>query len=99
MKQEEIKTVDEFWFENTGNKINQEEYSAMIEFAKYHVERALKEANKKATMDIIYRDEAYTNEYNQKYVSAHDVERGGEYGNITVNDSSILNSYPLDLIK
>ena len=80
--------------------IEKEEFkTALIEFAKYHVERALKEANKKATMDIIYRDEAYTNEYNQKYVSAHDVERGGEYGNITVNDSSILNSYPLDLIK
>jgi hypothetical protein len=27
----EISTVEEFWFKNTGQNINQEEYSAMIE--------------------------------------------------------------------
>jgi len=63
MEQDEIKTVDEFWFENTGNKINQEEYSAVIEVIKYHVERALKEASEKAIMrddneDCHYEDEA-----------------------------------------
>jgi hypothetical protein len=44
----EISTVEEFWFKNTGQNINQEEYSAMIEFAKLHVEAALKEASEKA---------------------------------------------------
>ena len=51
MEQDEIKTVDEFWFENTGNKINQEEYSAVIEVIKYHVERALKEASENVIID------------------------------------------------
>jgi hypothetical protein len=45
-----IPTAEEFWFKNTGQNINQEEYSAMIEFAKLHVEAALKEASKKVTV-------------------------------------------------
>jgi hypothetical protein len=40
-----IQTPEEFWFKNTGQNINQEEYSAMIEFAKFHVEAALKSAS------------------------------------------------------
>jgi hypothetical protein len=39
-----IPTAEEVWFKNTGNNINQMEYSAMIEFAKLHVEAALKAA-------------------------------------------------------
>ena len=50
-----IPTNEEIWFDNTGNKINQEEYSAMVEFAKLHVEAALKEASEKASLtDFAY---------------------------------------------
>ena len=40
-----IPTIEEIWFANTGRSINQEEYSAMIEFAKLHVEAALEAAS------------------------------------------------------
>lgn len=73
---------------------------AMIEFAKYHVQKALKAASKNATMKVEYDDEAYqeSNEYGQSYVSAHEVEKGGEYGGITIEAESILASYSLDNI-
>ena len=35
-----IPTAEEFWIEKTGRKITQEEYSAMIDFASRHVEKA-----------------------------------------------------------
>ena len=41
-----LTTLEEFWYKNTGKSINQEEYSAMFEFAKFHVEAALKTAAK-----------------------------------------------------
>jgi hypothetical protein len=43
-KPEKLSTAEEFWYKNTGQSINQEEYQAMIEFAKLHVEAALKAA-------------------------------------------------------
>ena len=46
-----ILTAEEIWFNNTGNKINQEEFSSMIEFAKLHVEAALKEASESIELD------------------------------------------------
>jgi hypothetical protein len=50
-----IETAEEFWFKNTGQNINQEEYSAMVEFAKLHVEAALKAASDKASLtDFAY---------------------------------------------
>jgi predicted AAA+ superfamily ATPase len=55
-----ISTAEEFWFKNTGQNINQEEYSAMVEFAKLHVEAALKEASEKAT---VYADEGGYSEF------------------------------------
>jgi len=39
-----IPTAEEVWSENTGSSINQEEYSALIEFAKLHVMAALQAA-------------------------------------------------------
>lgn len=56
----EVPTVEETWFKNTGSSINQEEYAAMIEFAKLHVEAALKAATNNAKMDsdpFDYEDE------------------------------------------
>ena len=44
-------TAEEFWYKNTGQSINQEEYSAMIEFTKLHVEAALKAAVKHLPYD------------------------------------------------
>ena len=60
---------------------------AMIEFAKLHVEAALKEASENATINK-----------NKGQVT------GREFGNVTdgsysINQPSILNSYPLDKIK
>ena len=49
---------------------------AMIEFAKLHVEAALKEANRKVIVTYYYDE-----------------------GGIRVNKDSILNAYPLNLIK
>jgi hypothetical protein len=46
MEHKNLPTAEEFWYKNTGQSINQEEYSAMIEFAKLHVEAALKAAVK-----------------------------------------------------
>ena len=40
-KPEKLSTAEEFWYKNTGQSINQEEYQAMIEFAKMHVKEAL----------------------------------------------------------
>ncbi len=48
---EKIPTAEYIFKENTGYGINQEEYSAMIEFAKLHVEAALKEAVKHLPYD------------------------------------------------
>lgn len=73
---------------------------SMIDFAKFHVQKALEAASENATMKVEYDDEAYqeSNEYGQSYVSAHEVERGGEYGGITIEAESILTSYSLDNI-
>ncbi len=43
-KPEKLSTAEEFWYKNTGQSINQEEYQAMIEFAKMHVKEALEAA-------------------------------------------------------
>lgn len=40
-----IPTAEEVWAKNTDSSINQEEYSAMIEFAKIHVKAALTAAS------------------------------------------------------
>ena len=57
----------------------------MIEFAKLHVEQALKEASENAKVQNIY----------PKYVlNEHD-----EFEYFIVNKDSILNSYPLENVK
>jgi len=73
----------------------------MIEFARFHVERALQTASRNATMKVEYPDECYqdSNEYGQSFICAHEVEHNGENGNISIEKESILNSYPLDQIE
>lgn len=69
----------------TGVSINHKDIKkAMIEFAKYHVEQALKAADNNATIDIIDREEISEGSFRPVY---------------GVDSKSILNSYPLDLIK
>jgi len=48
--EDKIPSAEEFWMDKTGNTPNQEEFTAMIEFAKLHVEAALKEASEKASL-------------------------------------------------
>lgn len=45
----EIPTVDSIFKKNTGNSISQEEYSAMIEFAKLHLSKQAEYIAEKAT--------------------------------------------------
>lgn len=56
----------------------------MIEFAKYHVEQVLKEITIKAEVEIIGEGETLEGDIFPVY---------------GINSKSILNAYPLDLIK
>lgn len=73
---------------------------AMIEFAQLHVEAALKAASEKATMDLTY-PEPYedSNDSGLTFADADEINRGGEYGSVRINNDSILNAYPQNLIK
>ena len=75
-----IPTAEEFYKQTTGCIMNHRDIkTAMIEFAKLHVEAALKEASENVT--TVYSEEPILGEvYN-------------------VNKDSILNAYPLNLIK
>ena len=59
---------------------------AMIEFAKMHVQEALKLASEKADADFTYLGDDLK-------------EIGAEYIEVYTIKDSILNAYPLDLIK
>jgi len=90
-----IPTAEEF-FEQTGT------YPELaIKFAQLHVEAALKAASEKATMKTSYPDEGYkqSEESGLKFVNVHDIDRGGESGNVTIEEESILNAYSLENIK
>ena len=74
-------------FASVNDTINCTVYSlsqVMIEFAKFHVEEALKEASEKATVTPIDHEE---------------ISEGSFRPIWGVDDDSILNSYPLDKIK
>lgn len=59
----------------------------LIEFANYHVQKALKEASENATLYDIDDDVSIGKQYY------------GDNITITINKDSILNSYPLKNIK
>ncbi len=67
--EDKIPTAEEFWMDKTGNTPNQEEFTAMVEFAKMHVRRAVREQirieNDRATDQQIERltDEALSRTY------------------------------------
>ena len=81
--EDKIPSAEGFWMDKTGNTPNQEEFTAMIEFAKLHVEQALLEASKRA--EVKFR--------------LNDCPESFERYDYTVNKESILNSYPLTNIK
>ena len=71
----------ELWFDTDDH--SEEHLRIMIEFAKLHVEAALKEASSKVTCSEEYQYD----EYDNAILIAK------------INRDSILNSYPLDNIK
>ena len=98
-KQTSVEILENEWNKNKNNCPFNEIYvgekiainNAMIEFAKYHVEKALKEASEKAFVEYIdlNTDEIfdYTDVITDDNVGAN------------VNKESILNAYSLENIK
>ena len=80
-------TAKEFLKKNAPNSTE----GFMIEFARMHVEAALKEAFNNSEIRVSEND---TNEY-PSFVNNYD----DGYVTITVSKDSILNSYPLSKIK
>lgn len=91
-----IPTAEEVYRQITGCVINHSDIkTAMIEFAKLHVEAALKEASEKAFAQSSHSN--FTSKDRQLYgkqglICVH-------LGEVSVNEESILNSYPLSNIK
>ena len=77
-----MKTATEFFDEGNFNNVT----DMLIEFAKMHVEEALKQASEKADADFTYLGDDLK-------------EIGAEYIEVYTIKDSILNAYPLDLIK
>lgn len=94
------KKFPEFEDLDNGNIWNNIE-EAMIEFAKLHVEAALKEASEN-TYFITRDHDMYNREY-LKYVDIDPNDTEGDTfcygGSIVINEDSILNAYPLENIK
>lgn len=81
-------TAEEFLKQNNEDLLNEfpKIQQLMIQFAKYHVEAALKEAAEKAVTDYEYAGE--TGEFDDIPVYDYFVDK-----------ESILNAYPLENIK
>ena len=75
-----MKTAAEFFDEGNFNNVT----DMLIEFAKMHVQEALKQANEKASVTPVDHEE---------------ISEGSFRPIWGVDDESILNAYPLDLIK
>lgn len=70
----------------------------MIEFAKYHVQEALKAASKQSKMDVSPYDQEEW-EYVDDVLIVSDLISNMEDGEISINPNSILKAYPLENIK
>ena len=77
-----MKTATEFFDEGNFNNVT----DMLIEFAKMHVQEALRLASEKADADFTYLGDDLK-------------EIGAEYIEVYTIKDSILNAYPLDLIK
>jgi len=69
---------------------NDDVYSVMIEFAKLHVDAALKEASEKANLYL--HNSGWKHSSDIKTVKCHNYDA-------SINKDSILNAYPLENIK
>ena len=86
-------TANEFkndWLNGFELDVNQIE-DLMIEFAKYHVQKALKQASEKAFVEYIDLNTDETFDYTD-VITDDDVE-------VNINKESILNAYSLENIK
>ena len=83
-----MKTAEEFLLQKPFilGMTRADQAIAMIEFAKMHVQEALKQASEKADADFTYLGDDLK-------------EIGAEYIEVYTIKDSILNAYPLDLIK
>ena len=85
-----MKTAEEFLRNSSVTSSDRYDFLSkqelMIEFAKYHVQKALKQASEKADADFTYLGDDLK-------------EIGAEYIEVYTIKDSILNAYPLDLIK
>lgn len=91
-------TAEEFLQDYKKDRFGYEVDKVMIEFAKLHVEAALKAASKTTRIDLFVRP-------NIKGFKYKKIEDGESYDLIgtrqmwKVNKESIINSYPLENIK
>ena len=83
-----MKTATEFFDEGNFNNVT----DMLIEFAKMHVQEALKQASEKAYAQG--KGTTLTTKRSNFYYTY-----AGHIGKIEMNKDSILNAYPLDLIK
>ena len=98
-KQTSVEILENEWNKNKNNCPFNEIYvgekiainNAMIEFAKYHVEKALKEASEKAFVEYIDLNTDEIFDYTD-VITDDDVE-------VNINKDSILNAYSLENIK
>ena len=93
-----MKTAKEFFEEGNFNNVT----DMLIEFAKMHVQEALKQVNKKAELEDIDRPEDFF-EYDgvngfSKILNKNVISYEGYY-HVCIDNDSVLNAYPLDLIK
>jgi hypothetical protein len=71
---------------------------AMVDFAKMHVEQALKEASKTNRIDLYVRPDVKGSKY-KKIESGESYDLLGTRQMWKINKDSILNAYPLTNIK
>lgn len=96
-----IPTAEEFM--NSKNYWHSEDYySLLIEFAKLHVEAALKAASEKVQLNM-YKKSQYSKTSRWKRVSNEEEKEGVDLFNYECqwkpSKKSILNAYPLENIK
>ena len=101
-----MKTAEEFLRNSSVTSSDRYDFLSkqelMIEFAKMHVQEALKQVNKKAELEDIDRPEDFF-EYDgvngfSKILNKNVISYEGYY-HVCIDTDSVLNAYPLDLIK
>lgn len=102
----QIPTAEEFLKEEAGRWPRTQEAisSIMIEFAQLHVEAALKAAAEKALVNqrcTNYNSgqTVWDDQSNEVYVTVRNENSYDEYHVINVDEESILNAYPKELIQ